>query len=141
MVHNVSFQRFQDMDLVEQVHNFGLSNIHLFNSNISLIFNYAIKVCETPTLNTRPFNYVSSALPTDLPGVMLPVLRQTVIQVAHVFCQVTPSLAVSPGRTCGRWICHQMNESSHVLSCHIQLLDLIVSRLCKMTTRNKSNTL
>ena len=38
---------FKDMDLAEQVHVFGLSNIHAYGSNISLIrlfsliFNYA----------------------------------------------------------------------------------------------------
>ena len=43
----MAFRRFKDMDLVEQVHNFGLSNIHTYGSNISLIrllsliFNYA----------------------------------------------------------------------------------------------------
>ena len=34
---NVAFHRFKDMDLVEQVHIFGLSNIHTYGSNISLI--------------------------------------------------------------------------------------------------------
>ena len=31
------FHRFNEMDLVEQVHFFGLSNIHTYGSNISLI--------------------------------------------------------------------------------------------------------
>ena len=44
---NLAFYRFKDMDLVEQVHIFGLSNIHTEGSNsslirlFSLIFNYA----------------------------------------------------------------------------------------------------
>ena len=34
---NVAFHRFKDMDLVEQIHIFGLSNILTFETNISLI--------------------------------------------------------------------------------------------------------
>ena len=32
----MAFQRFQDMDHVEQVNIFGLSNIHTFETNVSL---------------------------------------------------------------------------------------------------------
>ena len=44
---NVAFRRFKGTDLLEQVHIFGLSNIHTYGSNtslirlFSLIFNYA----------------------------------------------------------------------------------------------------
>ena len=44
---NLAFYKFKDLDFVEQVHIFGLSNIHIYGSNISLIrlfsliFNYA----------------------------------------------------------------------------------------------------
>ena len=42
----MALQRFNVMDFIEQVHIFGLSNIHTFEPNISprlfsLIFNYA----------------------------------------------------------------------------------------------------
>ena len=43
----MAFRGFKDMDLVKQVHIFGLSNMHIYGSNISLIslfsliFNYA----------------------------------------------------------------------------------------------------
>ena len=43
----MAFHRFKDMDLIEQIDIFGLSNIHTFEPNISLIrlfsliFNYA----------------------------------------------------------------------------------------------------
>ena len=44
MVHKCGFCRFKDVDLVEQVHNFGFSSIHTYGSNIRLIrlfINYA----------------------------------------------------------------------------------------------------
>ena len=58
----VAFYRFKDIDLVEQVHIFGLSNIHTFKSNISLIrlfsliFNYAKPRLKIVTVNGNYFS-------------------------------------------------------------------------------------
>ena len=40
------------MDLVEQVHIFGLSNIHTFEHNINLIrlFSLIFQLCKTPII-------------------------------------------------------------------------------------------
>ena len=44
------FHRFKDMDLVEQGHVFGLTNIHTFEPNINLIrlFSLIFKHAKTP---------------------------------------------------------------------------------------------
>ena len=38
----MDFHWFKDMDLVEQVHIFGLTNIHTFGPNISLIRRFSL---------------------------------------------------------------------------------------------------
>ena len=67
----MDFHRFKDMDLVEQVHIFGLSNIHTFGPNVSqirlfsLMLNYAkpqlfeVSVDDTHShINKRSENYL-----------------------------------------------------------------------------------
>ena len=68
---NLAFYWFKDMDLVEQVHIFGLSNIHTHGSNIRLnrvfspIFNDAKpRIASGPlymyhsTIDNQSFNFL-----------------------------------------------------------------------------------
>ena len=41
---NVAFHRLKDIDLVEQVHIFGLTNSHTFVPNVSLIRLFSLMV-------------------------------------------------------------------------------------------------
>ena len=55
----MAFNRFKDTDFVEQVHIFGLSNIHTFEPNIRLIFNQTnprLTIYETPKINHFSYN-------------------------------------------------------------------------------------
>ena len=54
MSKSVDFHRFKDMDLVEQVHNFGLTNIHAFGPIINLIRLFSLMLnCAKPRIFTK----------------------------------------------------------------------------------------
>ena len=46
----MGFHRFKDMDLVELIHSFDLSNIHTFVYNVSLtrLFSLNFQLCKIP---------------------------------------------------------------------------------------------
>ena len=49
----MDFQRLKDMDLIEQVHIFGFTNIHTFGPNISLIRLFSLMLnCAKPRLSS-----------------------------------------------------------------------------------------
>ena len=84
------------MDLVEQIHIFGLSNIHTYGSNISLIrlfnliFNYA-----------KPRIRIKSELPRKSPHL-------TSFQIGGIHCQLVN------GGTCFVEHKHLQHSLSHI---------------------------
>ena len=63
----MAFHRFKDMDLVKQVHVFGLSNVHTFEINDSLISLFSLIFNNAkPRLRMILLRHKFAALPNSL---------------------------------------------------------------------------